>query len=72
MEKLIRKSSYSMMGRIDMFLLLRSPLPRFLSSLILKWMQSTQFLRRVRCICVTCVERDVIVLCFMGYVVESS
>ena len=47
LEKLLRKPSYSVMGRIDMFALLKSLRPLLRDCLDLKWIQSTQYLRKV-------------------------
>ena len=41
LEELLTKPSYSVMGPIDMFGLLKSSLPRIMDSLDLAWMRST-------------------------------
>ena len=47
LEQLLKKLSYNVIGRIDMFALLKSLFPRLLDCLALKWMQSTQHLPKV-------------------------
>ena len=46
-EKLMHKPSFSVMGRIDMFSMLRTPMIRLLGMLEERWAQSTQFFRKV-------------------------
>ena len=47
-EKLMHKPSFSVMGRIDMFSMLRTLLVRLSGLLDEKWTQSTQYFRKVR------------------------
>ena len=46
-QKLLRKSSYSVMRRIEMFALSKSLPPHLVDFLDLKWMQSTQYLGKI-------------------------
>ena len=47
-EKLMHKPSFSVMGKIDMFLMVRTLLVRLSGLLDEKWTQSTQYFRKVR------------------------
>ena len=47
-EKLMHKPSFSVMGRIDMFSMLRTLLVRLSGLLDKKWTKSTQYFRKVR------------------------
>ena len=47
-ERLLHKPSFSVMGRIDMFSMLRALLLRLSGLLDERWVQSTQFFRMVR------------------------
>ena len=46
-EKLMHKPSFSVMGKIDMFAMLRTLLVRLVGLLDERWAQSTQFFRKV-------------------------
>ena len=46
-EKLMHKPSFSVMGKIDMFLMLRTLLIRLSGLLDERWTQSTQYFRKV-------------------------
>ena len=46
-EKLMNKPSFSVMGRIDMFSMVRTLLVRLSGLLDEKWTQSTQYFRKV-------------------------
>ena len=54
------------MGRNDKLALLKSFLPQLLDTLDLKWMQSTEFLRKVSHLCATCIEYDMMFWCQIG------
>ena len=47
-ERLLRKPSFSVMGRIDMCSMLRALLLRLNGLLDERWVQSTQYFRKVR------------------------
>ena len=47
-EKLMHKPSFSVMGKIDMFSVIRTLLVRLSGLLDEKWAQSTQYFRKVR------------------------
>ena len=47
-EKLMHKPGFSVMGKIDMFSMVRTLLVRFSGWLDEKWTQSTQYFRKVR------------------------
>ena len=47
-EKLMHKPSFSVMGKIDMFSMVRTLLVRLSGLLDEKWTQSTQYFRKVR------------------------
>ena len=50
-EKLMHKPSFSVMGKIDMFSVVRTLLVRLSGLLDKKWAQSTQYFRKVRYLC---------------------
>ena len=50
-EKLMHKPSFSVMGKIDMFSVVRTLLVRLFALLDKKWAQSTQYFRKVRFLC---------------------
>ena len=54
------------MGRNEKLALLKSLVPQLLDTLDLNLMQSTQFLRKVSQICVTCIEYDMMFWCQIG------
>ena len=49
-EKLMHKPSFSIMGKIDMFSMVRTLLVKLSGLLVEKWTQSMQYFRKVSCL----------------------